>query len=536
MFADVAIKEPIEALTYRIPSEVLISASIGSLISVPFRGKKVYGVIIGIHKKIKPELKDKKIFPIYKIVCSNWAGDPEIKLAKIISQYSQTSFGIAIFRLMPIVSKKLVVSPGLKVQHTYHANRYHLFLGIAERVDQYVKLFNQLQPDQQALIVAPQNTISKIKANLQLNKISFGTVDSTTKTSHDLKIYKELQLGKIQILLGTRKIVGWPGKNLKFIIIDDPINFSHFDEREPYLDSTTIAIFRKKIGINLILGFPIYTPELYFSQKLGEAKKIRALKKENYIEIVDLKQGLISSRLRELILAQEIIYIICPRKGQGGVMRCTDCDNLVRCPKCEATIFFGADGGICNECDEKVFAISCSICHGHSIQSLGIGLDQIKKHIEKEFPEQIKNIVFLTEGDIDNIPPTAYVVFSFADAPLSSPHLLRPYRFLSIIKDLSSERHIVVQTKNTTSAWWRVLAGDKETLEHILKERQKFKLPPFAKIYNLINPSSKIIENIKKSGFETQLENDILRISIPADKNLDLGYLKSVKVKSPSLI
>lgn len=539
MYADVALKEPVETLTYRVPTNLYLSVVKGSLVEVVFRGKKSLGVVIGLKKHLKPSLKDKKILSLDGLVCSNWIRDKEINLARQIAQFSQAPIGIVIFRLMPIVQKRSIVPMIGSSNESFNikAKRYHLVADLGERIRQYLRIIKRMQStNNQAMIVVSQGVVARISTILKEQGINFKTADSLTKNAKTIAAYREFQSGGIQVLLGTRKIIGWPGHNLRLIIVDDPIHLAHSDDREPYLDSATIALFRKKFGINVVLGFPVYTPELFSSELNNSANKIKIDEPQAQLEIVELKQGLVSSRLREIILTKEQVFIIAPRKGLGGIMRCLDCDNSVRCPKCQTTVFFGEDEGVCGECQQQVFASSCRVCGGHALQSLGIGSEQMLKELKKEFGEISGQITIITEGEVDQIPDNTTIIFSFADSPLSSPHLLRPYRFLGLIKDLSSRGQVIVQTKNTSSSWWQVLGGNKKTMQDLLMERKKYNLSPFTKVYSLLNPSKKIIDVIGKAGYEIELQNDILKVSIPKGENLDLSDFRNLRVKSPSLI
>lgn len=539
MFANVALKEQTAPLTYRIPSNLLIEASVGSLVEVFFRGKKSLGIIVSLKKSLPPPLKDKKILTIEKNICTNWVPKKTLELAERIARASLVPIGIILFRLMPPVLKRSLSSTPANLDLTSHhiSQRFHFYGSLKSRSATYAQIIKRAKA--QVLIVAPQSNIAFLEKDFKSEGIDFALLDSNTKQSYDLKIYNDFLAGKVSILVGTRKIIGWQGKSLKTIIVDDPINLAHKDDQQPYLDSASIALFRKKSGINVILGAPIITPELLYSENLGRAKRLKALSESLSLEITLLKKGLLSNSLIDFMGENNKtpIYLICPRKGIGGTMRCLDCDSILECRSCKAPAFLGGDNK-CQECGSEINAIECQQCRGHNLQSFGIGIDAFERELKKEFVQIPKNIHLITEGEVSSILEGSLVVIGFADAPLSAPLLSRPYRLLGMIKDLASNCRVIVQTKNLDSSWWQILAGNQAAISKTLEERKKFNLSPYSRTYTIMGKSRKLELALKQKGCEFIKNNDTLKISVNSNQKINFSDLeiKNIKLKLPSLI
>src|SRR4030042_5058208 len=98
-----------DIFTYKIPPAELPNIKAGVLISVPFHGRNLDGIVIDLKKSLPKDLSPDKLKKIIKILDTEPVIDKiHLSLAKWMSQYYLASLGETLFEnLVPVAKRQL---------------------------------------------------------------------------------------------------------------------------------------------------------------------------------------------------------------------------------------------------------------------------------------------------------------------------------------------------------------------------------------------------------------------------------------------
>lgn len=492
MFAEVLVKANFsDPLTYSIPAKLYTKAGPGSLVIVPFGQLKKFGIITNLSKK-RPAISN-KIKPVQNVLANNWATPELISLAKKLSSSTGQPTALILFKLTPPPLKRLDLAfPSIKTKA--RKSTYSIYNSPLLRAKSYWSLVKKAT-DQgfQSLICCPQDQFPLISKELSGFKLI--TVTSNQSPTDQIKAYRSFRQGEIQVVLGSRKIIGWPAKQLGLIIIDNPLSPAHRDDQKPYLDTTTIAWQRQKVeNLTLVLGANIPTLGLVQHEKSGLIKRIISGRAKPQIKLVKLTRGLLASEVLKEIKTKKTL-IVAPRSGFGGTLNCLDCGWSLTCPTCHSDVNLNQSekNFTCLDCSYKSTPpAQCLKCSGHNLRSFGIGVEAIRNEL---LSLGIRNVKVGTEKDLSG--SFELIVWSFADSTLLSPDLLRPIGLISKIREFAYSTSTIVQTLNLENSYWRLLTNE-TFLGQLLNMRFQKGLPPFKRLFKIKSPP-KEIDQLKES-------------------------------------
>ncbi len=88
--------------TYKIPAELLAEIQTGSLVQIPFAGRKLKGLVLDIKKRKPQAAISKKLRKIEKILVSkSYLTNDQIKLAHWLSKYYHSPLSTVLFAILP---------------------------------------------------------------------------------------------------------------------------------------------------------------------------------------------------------------------------------------------------------------------------------------------------------------------------------------------------------------------------------------------------------------------------------------------------
>ncbi|MCA9388835.1 hypothetical protein KC644_03705 [Candidatus Berkelbacteria bacterium] len=544
MFAEVLVKANFgSALTYTISPKDYPRALVGSLVVVPFGQTTKFGLIIRLSKK-RPPLKT-KLKPVVKVLATNWITVESIALTIKISSLTHQPVSNILFKFVPSLLKKTNMDLPLPSQIRGKFDRYAIYNSLAERVKTYRNLSQRLtEVNQQVMIISPQSTHKLIKENLtDLDAVTVTNLNPTQEND----VYIKWRKNYVKILIGTRKIIGWPAANLGLIVVDDVHNIAHQDEQRPYLDSSTLAWYRVKIEqTKLLIGASLPSLGLLQREQNKQIKRIKSKPRPPQIKLIKITSQLLARTTIEALNKAKTPLIIAPRTGFGGTLSCISCGWSLTCPKCDGNVnliesksFFN-----CLNCQlNQNTPSNCQSCSGHNLRSFGIGVDAIKEILQKH------NINHATVGTEQALGlKHDLIVWSFADSTLLNPNLERPINFLAQIKEWAGRIPSVVQTLNLESKYWQILISEKP-LYQLLAKRQQKNLPPFRQTLRIetkdLNKQASLVNKLKKEGLDitsSKIVNDRAIIELLLDSNqvslvlAELSKVTGITIKVDSVI
>ena len=366
------------------------------------------------------------------------------------------------------------------------------------------------------------------------------TFHSGETIAHRAKVAEAVREGQY-ILLGTRSALFLPHKNLGLVIVDEEHDAS-YKQQDPaprYNGRDCAAVLARQHKSHLLLGSATPSLEALYNARTGMYSRIILGEKyyggaEPETVIIDTteerkKNGMVGNFSRKLIdliekrLARgEQILLLRARRAYSTAMQCTECGEIVKCPRCNVPLSYHKDTDMleCHYCGFREPLQACQKCGG-SLQGIGSGTQKIEEEAATLFPQariarldsdatplqRAEIIKDFSEGRTDilvgtqiltkglDFPKLTLVAAIGTDALLGRMDFRadeKAVQLLSQFRGRSGRRSeggmLVVQTAQKDHPVYRMMEGgiSQGSLdEGILGERQAFGFPPFSRMINI---------------------------------------------------
>ncbi|OGN27757.1 MAG: primosomal protein N' [Candidatus Yanofskybacteria bacterium RIFCSPLOWO2_01_FULL_49_17] len=517
----------------------------GAVVQVPLHNRKVSAVVINSSAIDKRRILVKKsAFQLNKITsilsAESQVGEYQFKLALWLANEYLSPLGLALkATLPPFFGKKKyaikIQSPNFKFSNT--AGKPDII--ICRSKDGLKHLPKSIG---QMLILVPETSYIPHfkKANPEASIIHSGI-----KNEEYHALWKQVQGGEMQMIIGTRQALFLPFNNLKNIIIIDPLHEFYKSDYSPKYKAPALAEYAARLyGAKLTVISDFLGVESYIRVKKGElvvsdyqARPVQVLPVEVIDLIAELKQGYVGAlsvplkrRLAEAVKAGKKILIFAARRGYAGIVVCKRCGFTSNCPRCNIPmrVHMAMDKIlVCHHCSiNQPYPQFCANCHSSEIKPTGpAGSQKIYEELQKmiEFGQLTKTPIVILDADVtqnqteeDEIMETVRnplaggqsviliattKVFSYIfddsfdlvaipqfDALSVSPDYQTDERLwyqLEKLADFQPEK-IITQSYDTARVPHEVFAHDYEKLYTAEAEaRQALAYPPFSKIIRL---------------------------------------------------
>ncbi len=403
-----------DTLAYFTKKEV----KIGSIVSIPIRGKKSFGLVAANEEvqKIKSEIKKLpySIKKIENIESLSFLSPSFIKAAEKIADYNAGSVGAVLSSLIPTI----ILENNKKVpfEAKPQSNSFHEVLLLQssdeERYATYKSLIREEFAKNRSVFFCLPSTEDLLNAKATLEKgiekytlaIYAGLPDKEIISLWQKIIKEEHPL----LIIMTGSFLSIPRNDLGTIVVEKESSRGYKMQTRPLLDIRVAAQFiAKELKAKLILGDNLLRVETLWEEKKNNFSTLAPLKfrsvSNSTIQIVDNKgpQDMkkkefksITEKLKDLLKQNkennELAFLFCGRKGLYPLTLCSDCGTIVTCNNCNSPVvlYSGRKNNlfVCHHCGERRQADKlCKKCGGWRLTPYGIG-------IEKVF-EEVKNIV-----------------------------------------------------------------------------------------------------------------------------------------------
>lgn len=340
-----------------------------------------------------------------------------------------------------------------------------------------------------------------------------------------------------QVLIGPRSTVFMPLQNTGLIVIDEFHDQAYKQDAPPYYSTTRTASMLSSItGAKQIMGSATPSISEYF---IAEQKNIPILKMLNQAvtnkpavsnyKVVDLTKKEEKSRyplisnslikcLSEQISSNKQALVFINKRGSARSIVCQSCGWRALCPNCELPLTYHDDQHKlrCHTCGYSDNPPSnCPVCKSFDITFKSPGTKMIVHNLSKIFPEakivrfdkdnkksekMENNYPSLVSGEANiivgtqlitkghDLPNLALVAILQAEAGLDFPDFSSEERSFQLIKQLLGRVNrghtpgiVLMQTYDTSNSAIKYAASGnwQEFYEAQLKQRKKYKLPPF---------------------------------------------------------
>jgi primosomal protein N' (replication factor Y) len=548
-----------DVFTYSISPADLPKIKAGVLVSVPFHGRTLDGIIIGLKKSLPAKISAEKIKKIKSIL------DPEpviddihLELAKWMSEYYLASLGETLFaNLVPVAKRQLKTDNS---QLTVNKNSFPIphfpkpiliHADFETRFKYYLKAIRQAIGDKrQVIIIVPDlSFLEYFQKYLPKNKII--VLSSEMTLTERYLAWREIKEKNIPIILGSTSALFAPCKNLDLVVIDQEESSFYKSEQSPLWHLPKVA---QKLcefaNAQLILGSITPSIESYYQAKKSKIKLIKKTIQKIPTKLIDLshQKQIISYELEEAIGAifkkngKVILYV--NRKKEGRILTCPDCNHNFLCSQCLTPLIPNENKLICFHCTSVTkFPTKCPHCQNINLKVIGITTDRVKHLLETIFPnkkilileketaeffklDKITLDKILKEADIivgtfyltkSALPKADLIGIVCADQSLSLPDFrIQERTFSHLLQILRLGKSAIVQTFIPDHAVMKALANNsyEQFYDHEIKDRSQFGYPPFSKLIRFIyqNPSE------EKCQKESQKLSRTIKYQIAKDK------------------
>jgi primosomal protein N' (replication factor Y) len=431
---------------YCIPQDLKDRISLGSRVTIPFRGKVTTGCVVGF----LAESDVKNLKDVQQITDKKPLLTPQvIRLTKWISNYYLCSWEkilnyaipktrrawlnkFDITDISPPKSSRLTEDdkssdneiifsaeevkekPHLKdIENIINNKKFQTILIRGNDFNSRMKIYlrcirKTLKEGRQAIILAPTESHLSELAGLLEKEFKDNMVVFDEKIDQKAKYQKWIKIrnSQVNIALGMRSSIFVPFNRLGLIIMEREHSSLYKEERSPRYNAREVALKRAELeNIPLILSSETPSMESYWNvheNNFLEAELNAGEERENLLKktIIDMtkeksKKKIISYELQQAISGslknKRQVVLFLNKRGFSSFMICSQCGHIPKCPDCNTSLSYHLDIQkraqlICHNCGKRAKVTDvCVKCGSKEIRPLGMGTQKLESEIRKMF-------------------------------------------------------------------------------------------------------------------------------------------------------
>ncbi len=403
----------------------------GSIVSIPFRNKKILGLAISAEdatdKKSGIKNMSFNLRKILEVKEDSIFRKEYLDSALATGNYFAANDNNSVTSLIPVmmkdnydkiakwIEKKEIKENTPENNKNIRTEKLLFQASLADRLSYYKTMIRgSFALKKSVFIVLPtERDIENLYKPLSKGIENFAFfIHGGMSEKKTLDKVKEIVSSKHPVLvLGTAPFLSLPRNDFKTIIVEHESSKSYRMIARPYFDLRTfVEIFAVKIKAKFILADTLLRFETIerresdgFSEvhplsfRLNFGGKIEIVSKEAKTHLGEKFRIFTEHSKKEIteaLSAKKNIFIFSLRKGLATMTVCRDCSETILCPDCRAPVvlYLSRDGKkrmfVCNRCKEEMSAdTACTSCGSWNLLPLGIGTDTVLEEINTIFPE-----------------------------------------------------------------------------------------------------------------------------------------------------
>ena len=276
----------------------------------------------------------------------------------------------------------------------------------------YIKLIEeQLAEGKQVLYLLPEIALTA-QITIRLEKIfgeKLGVYHSKFNDNERVEVWKNLEKGKFQVILGVRSSVFLPFDNLGLIIVDEEHEntYKQYNPAPRYNARDTSIILAGLHKAKVLLGTATPSIESYYNAKSEKFALVELLQRYKdislpEIKIADIKEARRKKQMKSLFAPdmlkgidealqnKEQIILFQNRRGFSPYTECETCGYIPKCEHCDVSLTYHkyTNQLICHYCgySERATKI-CKACESPAMVTRGFGTQKIEDEIKQFFPD-----------------------------------------------------------------------------------------------------------------------------------------------------
>ncbi len=431
---------------YCIPRDLKDRISLGSRVTIPFRGKVTTGCVVGFLaesdiKNLKDiaQVTDKKPLLTPRVIrltqwISNYYLCSREKTLNYVIPKTRKAW-LKKFDITDILPQKpnrlpegdkspdkeiifsaeeLKEKPPLKeIENIINSKKFQTILIRGNDFNNRMKIYlrcirKTLKEGRQAIILAPTEShlselVSLLEKEFKDNMVIFDEkIDQKAKYQKWIKIRNS----QVNIALGMRSSIFVPFDRLGLIIAEREHSGLYKEERSPRYNAREVALKRAELeNIPLFLSSETPSVESYWNVRENnflEAELTTGEERENLLKktIIDMtreksKKKIISYKLQQAISKslknKRQVVLFLNKRGFSSFMICSQCGHIPKCPDCSTSLSYHLNIQkraqlICHNCGRRAKVTDvCAKCGSKEIRPLGMGTQKLESEIRKMF-------------------------------------------------------------------------------------------------------------------------------------------------------
>ena len=507
--------------SYLIPGNLSENLTVGSFVMVPFHGRELTAVVVGLTEQLgNIGLKSvSKLIGTIPLLSEN-----TIDLIRVASQrYACHPFDLirsAIPDRVAGIEREFLGREVPAQSKSKFQLRTYLQLPPAISRTQLIatKVADLLKHGPTIVVVPELRELKSLSHELHLQGIEYAEIGSHLPKSENFSNFLRARCGDVQLVIGTRSAVFTPLHNLANFLIYNEGSEHFYERRSPGWNVRDIALVRSQLeGISLV--FAGYSPSVEIARLIDEKwisyKRSRA--KTSIQVVTPLSGELLPSRallpIKKAVEKGPVLFLV-PLKGYAQAIRCQKCRTISRCICGGAHEKLSATSPItCNHCNLTFENWKCVWCNAEVPSLLSRGIERHHLEIGKLFPGA-KIRISSADHAVEEVVSEGMVISTPGSAPASRSGysavvILEGNRFLNQPDMRSSERiremyfaHaalaqpgapiILVQDDGDQIATALATWNPSIALHRDLEERKTLSLPPYVRSAHLTLDTSDI--------------------------------------------
>lgn len=407
-----------------------IELQIGDVVEIPFRNRKIVGIVA--EEKSRTDIELKSISKVFEFNIGRiyydflkWVAAytliPAGNVLKMIlsekSVFSSKQLQYQAAEITNIIPQSAITLNDAQsaaydaIKKNNSLLKPFLLQGVtgSGKTEVYLSAIRDiLQNNQQILILLPEIALTgqlcqRIKKYFGFDPLTWNSNISPKKRR---KIWQRAIWGEKCIVVGTRSALFLPFKNLGLIVVDEEHDSSYKQEEGGFYNARDMAVVLGHLSqIPVILSSATPSLESYINTRNGKyghafIENRFGISRTPSIELIDMRQnevndGFIShimlNSIKDTIARNEQCLIYLNRRGYSPVTLCKSCGEKLACPNCTSWLVYHKNINkiVCHYCGHKIgIPAECGHCgEKHSFIQFGPGVERVFEELSTKIPE-----------------------------------------------------------------------------------------------------------------------------------------------------
>jgi primosomal protein N' (replication factor Y) (superfamily II helicase) len=428
---------------YRLPEELRGDVDVGSMLVVPFAGRKLLGVVVGL-ADISEVPEEKLLAPLRALELG--VSRELVALAEWVAAEYCSTFARALALVLPPQAarrlsgrKRRQLAParqapvGARAEHVpeltgeqrsalapvlaalrEHRPEQRLLHGVtgSGKTEIYLQATQAaLELGRGAIVLVPEIALTPQIVSRFVQRLgeTVAVLHSRLTPAQRYSEWRRLREGRARVCVGPRSAVFAPVEELGLIVLDEEHDASYKHEGDPRYDAREVAAERaRRCGAVLLAGSATPRPESVARLPASAlASRVDGWPLPR-VQILDMRghtQGLhplTAEALAQVRASRTKAIVLLNRRGWSNFLSCRACGHVWSCPHCDVALVLHRAGGYlaCHHCGHRqAVPARCGECSSTSVARHGAGTERLQHELTRMFDDG-RFPVFRLDADV----------------------------------------------------------------------------------------------------------------------------------------